>query len=145
MFISDFIRRFVSPEQGEAHPRVQILPLPCPVHGTAFIPEAKGNGEFGFYCPLCRLACQPQVITTEPLAFQQAQEGQQKPLRPGYRAAADAKKRRFQDYLERKRNGRLVLLFNGNSCPDDTDVLRFARLETEVEFPKIKKDLPNVG
>lgn len=145
-FVSTLLQRFSRPEQGEQPAQVLYLPLPCPEHQCALVPERKENGEFGLYCPVCRLASQPQVRSTEPLAFQQAQERQDRPSRPGSLLHAMRAKNRFIERLGRAKNGRLVLLFDGNSRPQDTDALRFAQAPTVGELPKIRKaSLPDVG
>jgi len=132
-FVSTFVQRFLPTPQGEP-PQVQIiyLPLPCPIHSCILVPEAHDNGEYRLYCPVCRLACQSIVQETESLTLKSVQE---RPSRPGALLHTMRAKNRFIERLSRQR---LVLInFDANSRPQDTDALTFANALTE-ERPVVK-------
>lgn len=123
-----FFHRRKQPVQGE----IVYFPLPCPTHKTALIPEMSGTtGEYRLYCPLCRLASQPVIRHTEPLALETRQEVRSARSRSGNLLHAQRAKQRFVERLSRAKHGRLVLL----SAAQTTDALSFAGALTEAEMP----------
>lgn len=138
--VTQFLTQLFRPPQRAKE--VVFLPLPCPLHACALIPEPDGlNGSYHFYCPLCRLACQPKVQQIGPI---QPQDEAHKKQTTGVVLHTYLAKKRT---VERLKSTRLVLNTSDlNSKPGETDALTFANEETKARVPKVRKvDLPDVG
>jgi hypothetical protein len=119
-----FHRKNQPPEAPQ--PEVHVLPLLCPEHSAVLITEPRGNGEWAFYCPLCRLLAEQPV--------QQPLRPVTEPLKPGARLHAERAKTRMLSRLQRAKNGRLVVLpGQGEQSRGNTDALSFANLHTVGE------------
>lgn len=132
-----FIQRLIQPWQKQQE-SIRLFPLPCPEHQVALIPEPCGNGSYEFYCPHCRIACQPDEKPAQ--TSQESQQGWQPTGTLLH--TLNAQKR----MVGRLKATRLVLMdFDGNSKQGDTDSLKFANNLTEVTLPRMPKALPDVG
>lgn len=124
-------------------------PLPCPLHGALLIPEARGNGEYGLFCPICRLACQPRLTPKYSATTRQGRPAQPTP-RPGAILSTARAKERVAARLKRTK---LVLIDPASEYhTGSTGALDFANSLTEATLPRMPKllktekiEVPRVG